>query len=93
MLWGVLLGEMDPAELIAGFRRNTTDSTFDDKTHGLWHITHCFDYIRQAFQCSSDVSLESPVEINGEVLVVGWNSPHECRNWDAMWDYVTTNLS
>lgn len=93
MLWGVILGEMDIKELTAGFPRNATDSTFEAKTHGLWHIAHCFDYLRQALQCAGDLSLESPIEMNEDGLVVGWNNPHECRNWDAMWNYVETHLS
>ncbi|KAI1471005.1 uncharacterized protein F4812DRAFT_455116 [Daldinia caldariorum] len=25
-----------------------------------WHMIHCFDYLRQAIMCSSDVALEGP---------------------------------
>lgn len=88
MLWGVLQGSLDPQQLLDGYPANTTDPTFEATTHGLWHISHCFDYIRQGVQCAGDMSLEWPIQVNGESLVVGWNNPHECRSWDAAWRYM-----
>jgi hypothetical protein len=88
MLWGVVQGSIDANELLAGYPENTTDPTFEATTQGLWHISHCFDYLRQAIQCAGDMSLEWPIEVNGESLVVGWNNPHECKSWEAAWEYI-----
>jgi hypothetical protein len=74
MMWDLLRGRADPEHLLAGFPDNMTDFTFEATTHGLWHVQHCFDYIRQSLQCSADTSLEWPVEINGQNLVVGWEN-------------------
>lgn len=73
-MWDLLHGRADVEHLLAGFPENMTDFTLDATTHGLWHIQHCFDYLRQSLQCSADTSLEWPVEVNGQNLVVGWEN-------------------
>ena len=46
-----------------------------------WHMVHCFDYMRQAIMCSSDIALEGlettfPDHNGGSD---GWDSKHgEC---------------
>jgi len=52
MFWGVLEGALDPQALLEGYPNDTADPTFDALTSGLWHVNHCFDYIRQAIQCA-----------------------------------------
>ena len=88
MFWDVIEGRISPADLLAEYPSDTSNPSFSAMTHGLWHIAHCFDYVRQALMCAGDMSLESPVRANGRVLVVGWDNPHECRNWDEMWRYL-----
>jgi len=88
VFWGVLEGTVDPQKLLEGYPRNASEPSPEATIHGLWHISHCFDYIRQALQCAGDMSLEWPVDVHGEKLVVGWYNPHECRSWDAAWEFV-----
>ena len=88
MLWGVLQGSMNAEELLRAYPENITDPTSNATTHGLWYISHCFDFIRQGIQCAGDMSLEWPDQINGQALVPGWNNPHECISWDAAWKYI-----
>ncbi|KAI5370418.1 Putative mycotoxin biosynthesis protein UstYa [Septoria linicola] len=54
------------------------------------HISHCFDYIRQAIMCAGDLTLEWPrTEADGRRFAVdGWGVEHQCKSWDAMADFV-----
>ncbi|KAH8798664.1 hypothetical protein F5884DRAFT_140348 [Xylogone sp. PMI_703] len=51
----------------------------------LVHVNHCFDYLRQAIMCSGDISLESVR--NGSVD--GWNTKHQCRDYEAIKEFAT----
>ncbi|KAF2400333.1 hypothetical protein EJ06DRAFT_549053 [Trichodelitschia bisporula] len=57
------------------------------------HLHHCFDYLRQTIQCGGDMSLEWPrTEADGRRFAVdGWGIPHQCRNWDAIMEYMDKN--
>ena len=51
-------------------------------THAGSHMQHCFDYLRQALICASDVSLE---ERRDEIFgVKGWGTTHQCRSFEAV---------
>lgn len=93
MFWDVLEGRIDRLELLAEYPEDGVDPSFAATTHGLWHISHCFDYVRQGLMCAADLSLEWPVEVNGQTLVVGWNNAHRCVAWDEMWDFFETNAA
>lgn len=47
------------------------------------HISHCFDYLRQAIMCAGDSTLEWPrIESDGRRFAVdGWGVQHQCRDW------------
>jgi len=88
MLWNLAEGVVDGAELI-GLTPNDTSSNFDGgPKHGFWHVQHCLDYLRQAIQCAGDTALEWPVVVDGKSLFVGWETPHQCRSYDAAWTFV-----
>ncbi|KAF2712415.1 hypothetical protein K504DRAFT_480087 [Pleomassaria siparia CBS 279.74] len=60
-----------------------------------WHVNHCFEYMRQAIQCTGDVALEGaattfPLGPNGEDQggSDGWDSTHVCRNFGEVYDYL-----
>ncbi|KAL9077533.1 MAG: hypothetical protein Q9157_003362 [Trypethelium eluteriae] len=57
------------------------------------HVHHCFDYLRQSLMCNGDMAMEWPrTEPNGARFAVdGWGIPHECKNWDAISDYMDEN--
>ncbi|KAL1640934.1 hypothetical protein SLS58_006550 [Diplodia intermedia] len=56
------------------------------------HITHCFDFIRQALVCFADATLEPFLEEDGVTLQPrgssGWGVTHQCRNFDALVDWA-----
>ncbi|OQE41813.1 hypothetical protein PENCOP_c004G03202 [Penicillium coprophilum] len=54
------------------------------------HTGHCFDYLRQAFECSGDMSLEWPrTEKDGSRFQTdGAGIPHVCASKSAIMDYM-----
>ncbi|TVY83132.1 Oxidase ustYa [Lachnellula suecica] len=59
----------------------------------MTHIYHCFDYIRQALMCAGDLTLEWPrTEKDGRRFAVdGWGVSHQCKSWEAISDYMTSD--
>lgn len=45
----------------------------------LWHLAHCFGYLRQTIVCNMDMTLEYPT-LGGpnEGQVNGYEVPHQC---------------
>lgn len=66
-----------------------------DKLHGLDHVTHCFDYLRQAIMCSGDTTLEESTIVPGLDVggiptrnTDGWGMTHLCRDWEIIWEFA-----
>ena|ERR1700760_1216161 len=59
------------------------------------HIPHCFEYIRQGIMCAGDTTLEKSRIEDGEVTrdVDGWGVQHECRDWQAIYQWANENRS
>lgn len=59
------------------------------------HVTHCFDYIRQALMCYSDVTLEPWLDYDGLHLTrdgsSGWGVQHVCRPFDRLVEWTNEN--
>ncbi|KAI8966711.1 hypothetical protein F5Y11DRAFT_660 [Daldinia sp. FL1419] len=58
-----------------------------------WHLTHCFDYLRQGIMCCGDVALEGeqttfPDGFDGSD---GWDAKHVCKNYNEVYDYLEKN--
>ncbi|ORY17852.1 hypothetical protein BCR34DRAFT_583415 [Clohesyomyces aquaticus] len=60
-----------------------------------WHVTHCFDYIRQGIMCAGDVALEGaettfpPDPETGERGGSdGWDARHVCRDYGQVVRYL-----
>ncbi|KAI1477886.1 hypothetical protein F4774DRAFT_388028 [Daldinia eschscholtzii] len=58
-----------------------------------WHLTHCFDYLRQSIMCCGDVALEGeqttfPDGFDGSD---GWDAKHVCKNYDEVYEYLESN--
>ena len=87
MIWDLAEGRVDGHALIAAtpldFAKN-----FQSHSHGLWEVQHCLDYLRQGIQCAGDLALEWPVEADGKLLYVGWDTPHECSRADVVEEFV-----
>lgn len=87
-MWDLVYGRYDTEKLLREWPQNVTAPTYHGAIHGLWHIAHCFDYLRQGVQCSADMSLEFVSENTGLAVVDGLDYSHECKSWDAVWEYA-----
>ena len=53
--------------------------THDEASAYLWHLAHCFGYLRQTIVCNMDVTLEYPtLKGPNEGTVNGYEIPHQC---------------
>jgi hypothetical protein len=53
------------------------------------HLSHCWDYLRQAIMCHSDTTLEwlhAPPDNFGST---GWGYEHKCRDHEAIFKFAT----
>lgn len=85
---------LDREQLLRDWPANVTEPTVDSALWGLWHAAHCLDYLRQAIQFSADTSLEF-IKRNPNVnnIIDGFDWPHECKSWDAIWDYAEAHYT
>lgn len=58
----------------------------------LYHLDHCFEYLRQALMCAADSNLEDlVVDETGRAEAPGWGTERVCRNfgrlgrWSERW--------
>lgn len=88
-MWDLVYGRADPTTVLE-MRENDTrnNQTIESATHGLWHISHCFDILRQSLMCSADMSIEGPAVVDGKHMFNGLGNVHECKNWDAIWEFL-----
>ncbi|MCJ1431272.1 hypothetical protein MMC27_000623 [Xylographa pallens] len=75
--------------------RNSTLAGADLDSHDadsayLWHLAHCFGYLRQTIVCNMDMTLEYPtLKGANEGTVNGYEIPHQCvrrEPWDEFVD-------
>ncbi|KAK2056990.1 hypothetical protein LY76DRAFT_575289 [Colletotrichum caudatum] len=50
------------------------------------HLNHCWDYLRQNIMCAADVTLEW--HRWNEKVETGWGYEHQCKDWDALTQWV-----
>lgn len=57
------------------------------------HLSHCFDYLRQAIMCHGDTALEGLQTTFGPDVggSDGWNVKHVCKAWDEVYDWLETH--
>jgi hypothetical protein len=57
------------------------------------HLSHCFDYLRQAIMCHGDVALEGLQTTFGPDVggSDGWNVQHVCKPWDDVYTWLESN--
>lgn len=56
----------------------------------LLHMSHCWDYLRQAIMCHADTTLEW-MPNSGQHVSKGWGYEHRCRDWDALYHWSGVN--
>ncbi|KAI0196470.1 hypothetical protein F4808DRAFT_305736 [Astrocystis sublimbata] len=51
-----------------------------------WHLTHCFDYLRQSIMCCGDVAVEGQQTTfpEGHDGSDGWDATHVCKDYDEV---------
>ncbi|OAG25532.1 hypothetical protein CC77DRAFT_1005130 [Alternaria alternata] len=57
------------------------------------HITHCFEYLRQALMCAADTNLEVTHQMVGEdgeefIGTEGWDTARVCRDYEAVKEWA-----
>ncbi|KAH6659513.1 hypothetical protein BKA67DRAFT_652743 [Truncatella angustata] len=86
-IWMLMYDEVDREAMLQTWPENVTNPAYDQAINGMWHYAHCLDYLRQGVQCSADLSLEFVSQSTGRAVVDGLDYPHECANWDEIWEY------
>jgi hypothetical protein len=61
----------------------------------MWHVPHCFDYIRQAIMCSGDMALEGsdPRFTGPEGSSQGWDAKHICKDFSEIKRHLESNAA
>ncbi|KAK0714540.1 hypothetical protein B0H67DRAFT_644390 [Lasiosphaeris hirsuta] len=60
---------------------------------GAWHLSHCFDYLRQSIMCCGDVALEGQQTTfpEGWKGSDGWDAKHVCKDYGQVISYLEDN--
>jgi len=77
-------------EVVAAYTSNQLDKLPEE---GPWHLSHCFDYLRQSIMCCGDVALEGqqttfPPGFKGSD---GWDAKHVCRDYGQVLAHLERN--
>ncbi|KAK1961356.1 hypothetical protein LY78DRAFT_662176 [Colletotrichum sublineola] len=55
-------------------------------SHGMYHIGHCFDLVRQSILCRPDLTIEvGDPAIGG---VTGFGTEHQCVDWQQLMEWM-----
>lgn len=68
--------------IVSNYASMTSNSA--EKPHEeAWHLTHCFDYLRQSIMCCSDMALEGTQTTfpEGSIGSDGWDAKHVCKDY------------
>ncbi|KAI1820015.1 hypothetical protein F4861DRAFT_95142 [Xylaria intraflava] len=57
----------------------------------LWHIRHCFEYIKTSLTCCADTALEGQKSDTDQPATDGFGAYHTCRNFDAVMTWAEEN--
>ena len=55
------------------------------------HLSHCWDFLRQAIMCAADTSLEWLPAPPNDIGSTGWGYEHTCRDFGAIHMWATEN--
>ena len=62
------------------------DDDDPDAAH-MWHLAHCFDYLKQTITCNMDMTIEYPTT-GGSRVINGYGIPHQCTNRSLFDQYM-----
>ncbi|KAK3390161.1 hypothetical protein B0H63DRAFT_519395 [Podospora didyma] len=76
--------------VVAAYTSNQPDKIPEE---GAWHLSHCFEYLRQSIMCSGDLALEGqqttfPAGFKGSD---GWDAKHVCKDYGQILGYLEAN--
>ncbi|KAH7082866.1 hypothetical protein BKA63DRAFT_139150 [Paraphoma chrysanthemicola] len=55
---------------------------------GLFHVEHCFEYLRQAVMCAADTNLEDTIVNEGGTETAPWGTERVCRDWEGVREWA-----
>jgi hypothetical protein len=58
-----------------------------DDVNGV-HLSHCWDYLRQAIMCAGDATLEWWQAPPNNLGSTGWGYQHQCKDYGALYAYA-----
>ena len=57
----------------------------------MWHIRHCFEYIKTSLTCCADTALEGQKSDTEQPATDGFGAYHVCRNFDGVFNWAETH--
>ncbi|KAF3018842.1 hypothetical protein E8E14_006235 [Neopestalotiopsis sp. 37M] len=54
----------------------------------MWHIRHCFEYLKNSLTCCADTALEGQKSDTDEPATDGFGAYHVCRDFDSVYDWA-----
>ncbi|KAK3352258.1 hypothetical protein B0T25DRAFT_477578 [Lasiosphaeria hispida] len=77
-------------EVVAALTSNQPDMM---PMEGAWHLSHCFEYLRQSIMCCGDVALEGQQTTfpEGWKGSDGWDAKHVCKDYSQVISYLEDN--
>ncbi|KAK8121375.1 hypothetical protein PG999_005495 [Apiospora kogelbergensis] len=62
---------------------SSDNSTEEGADVEAWHLSHCFDYLRQSIMCCGDMALEGTHTTfpDGSIGSDGWDAKHVCKDY------------
>ena len=68
--------------------RRGSDHDIEDEDLMMWHIRHCFEYIKTSLTCCADTALEGQKKDTELPATDGFGAYHMCRNFDSVFDWA-----
>lgn len=78
------------AEEFSNLLGNTQHDAHGDMSDELmmWHIRHCFEYLKNSLTCCADTALEGQKSDTDEPATDGFGAYHVCRDYDSVYDWA-----
>ncbi|KAK5996702.1 Oxidase ustYa-like protein [Cladobotryum mycophilum] len=62
-----------------------------DKDLMMWHLKHCFEYLKESLTCCADTALEGQKSDTDLPATDGFGAHHVCRNFDEVMSWTEAN--
>ncbi|ETS75355.1 hypothetical protein PFICI_12299 [Pestalotiopsis fici W106-1] len=54
----------------------------------MWHVSHCFEYLKNSLTCCADTALEGQKSDTDEPATDGFGAYHVCRDFETVFDFA-----